>query len=47
MEKDFAAYVDHVEKAIVQVIKHEHPDWAQDNGTGPKCYEYYKKQVKG
>ena len=47
MKDDFGAYMEHVEGEIVDLIKQEHPDWAKDNGSCPRCYEYYKKQLKG
>lgn len=47
MNSDTVVYIDHVEAEIAGLIKKDHPDWAEDNGTCPKCYEYYKKQLKG
>lgn len=47
LEDDLKIYIDHVEFEIVELIKKDHPDWTDDNGTCPKCYEYYKKQLKG
>lgn len=44
---DLKAYVEHVEDEIVHLIRQDHPDWDQEDGTCPKCYEYYKKQLKG
>jgi len=39
-------YIDHTEKHIVDMIMENHPDW-EENGVCEKCYEYYKKELKG
>jgi len=40
-------YVDHVESEIVEIIKQEHPEWVEKNNVCPKCYEYFKAQLRG
>jgi len=44
---DAADYIGHVEEEIAELIKKDHPDWAEGNGACPKCHEYYQKQLKG
>lgn len=44
---NFDKYVQHVESEIVELVKKDHPEWAERDGTCLKCYEYYKNQLKG
>ena len=41
------AFKEHTEKHIVELIKHDHPDWAEKSGLCPKCYEYYRGEITG
>ncbi len=47
MPRDLLVVVEHAERHIVDAIKKKHPGWAEDNGICKKCYEFYKKQMKG
>ena len=47
IKDDLKGFTEHVESEIVELIKQDHPDWAQGNGACPRCYEYYKKQLTG
>ena len=44
---DAVAYVNHTEKHIVDIIKHDHPDWVEKNGVCKKCLEYYRAELHG
>ena len=44
---DIVVYKDHTDKHIIDLVKHDHPDWAQKDGLCPKCYEYYKAEING
>ncbi|HRZ40664.1 MAG TPA: hypothetical protein P5246_06620 [Candidatus Omnitrophota bacterium] len=46
-DKGLKEYVDHVESEIVEIIKQEHPEWIEKNNMCPKCYEYFKAQLRG
>jgi len=34
------------EEYLIDLIKRDHPEWKEKNGTCKKCIEYYKKLVK-
>jgi len=40
-------YIDHTERHIVDMIKSRHPDWREKDGLCPRCFDYYKNQLKG
>ena len=44
---DVVTFTDHTEQHIVDLIKHDHPDWAGSDGVCRKCYEYYKQELAG
>jgi len=44
---DLVTFKDHTEKHIVDLVKHDHPDWAEKDGICRKCYEYYKQELQG
>jgi len=41
------AYINHTEEHIVDLIKDKHPEWEGKDGVCHKCYDYYRKQLKG
>jgi len=47
MSRDLLVVVPHTEQHVVDAIKKKHPEWAESNGVCKKCYEFYKKQMKG
>ena len=47
IEGDVVQYRDHTDKHIVELIKHDHPDWSEKDGLCPKCYAYYKAEING
>lgn len=47
IEGDMNVYIDHTERHIVDLIKSKHPDWENKDGLCPKCYDYYKGELKG
>jgi len=44
---DLASYVDHTEKHVVDLVKHDHPDWVEKDGMCRKCLDYYRAEIKG
>jgi hypothetical protein len=44
---DMMIYRDHTDKHIVELVKTDHPDWAEKDGMCKKCLEYYKKELDG
>ena len=47
LEGDMVVYVDHTEKHIVELLKHDHPDWAEKDGICQKCLDYYRAELTG
>ena len=47
IDGDVIEYKDHTDKHIVDLIKHDHPDWEEKDGLCPKCYEYYRAEITG
>lgn len=45
MPRELAVIIPHTEEHIIEVIKSNHPDWAESDGLCKKCYEYYKRQL--
>jgi hypothetical protein len=45
IQRDLKIIIDHTEEHIVEIIKKDHPDWAESNGVCKKCYQYYKEQI--
>jgi hypothetical protein len=43
---ELKAVMSHQDEHVVEQIKKNHPDWAQDDGICRKCYDYYKSQVR-
>jgi len=44
---DMLVYVDHTEKHVIDLVKHDHPDWIEKDGICQKCVEYYRMELKG
>ena len=44
---DMLVYREHTNKHIVELIKVDHPDWADKDGVCKKCVEYYESELKG
>ena len=44
---DLIAYVDHTEKHVIDLVKHDHPDWVEKNGMCQKCLDYYRAEING
>ena len=40
-------YIDHTEKHVIDLIKHDHPDWVEKDGVCQKCAEYYRQEIQG
>jgi len=44
---DMMVYREHTNRHVIDLIKHDHPDWAEENGLCRKCLEYYEAELKG
>ncbi len=44
---DMVLYIDHTQKHIMDLIKHDHPDWGGEDGVCKPCVEYYQKELHG
>ena len=44
---DMITYMQHGDKHVVDLLKHDHPDWVESNGVCRKCYDYYKAEIDG
>ena len=44
---DSLVFIDHSEQHIVDIIKSKHPEWIETDGICQKCFEYYRKQLRG
>lgn len=44
---DLLVYVDHTEKHIVDLLKHDHPEWVEKDGICRQCLEYYRAELRG
>ena len=44
---DLVTLQEHTDKHIIELVKHDHPDWAEPDGMCRKCYEYYKAEIGG
>ena len=44
---DMMVYREHTERHVADLIKHDHPDWQEENGACSKCLEYYRAELKG
>jgi hypothetical protein len=38
---------EHTDKHIIDLLKHDHPEWVEDNGLCPRCAEYYRSEIAG
>ena len=47
VENDLVVYTEHIDKHIVDLVKHDHPEWIENSGMCKKCYEYYKAEIQG
>ena len=44
---DLVNVTDHTERHIVDLIKHDHPNWVEQNGVCQKCLDYYRSEING
>ncbi len=47
VDGDMLIYMDHTEKHVIDLIKHDHPEWVEKDGLCVKCAEYYRQEIKG
>ena len=44
---DLIYFKDHTEIHIVDLVKHDHPQWIETDGICQQCVEYYRAELKG
>ena len=44
---DMILYMDHTQKHIMDLVKHDHPDWTEKDGICQQCVKYYEDELKG
>ena len=44
---DMLVYADHTQNHVIDLIKHDHPEWVETSGVCRKCLEYYQSEIKG
>lgn len=44
---DLVNVTSHTEVHIVDLIKHDHPQWVEANGVCQKCLDYYRAEISG
>jgi len=44
---DLIVYKEHTEKHILDLVKHDHPEWVDEKGLCQQCYKYYKGEIDG
>jgi hypothetical protein len=44
---ELLSYVSHTETHIVELLKHDHPEWVEGDGVCKKCLDYYHAELKG
>lgn len=47
IEGDVLTLQDHTDKHIIDLVKHDHPDWVDEDGMCRQCYDYYKGEING
>ena len=40
-------YLDHTNQHVIDLIKHDHPNWAEKDGICKPCVEYYQHEING
>lgn len=44
---DLVYFKDHTDRHIIDLVKHDHPEWVDTQGLCPQCAEYYRSEIKG
>jgi len=47
VSSDLKVYTSHGYTHVIELLKHDHPDWVEENGACDKCYEYYVAEING
>ena len=47
VEGDLITLKDHTDNHVIDLIKHDHPEWIQKDGMCQKCIDYYSSEIKG
>jgi 5-methylcytosine-specific restriction endonuclease McrA len=45
VDGDLIIYQEHTDKHIIDLVKHDHPEWAEKDGMCRKCFEYYQSEI--
>ena len=40
-------YAKHGDNHVIELLKYDHPEWVEKDGTCNKCYMYYKAEIEG
>jgi len=40
-------FTEHTEKHIIELVKHDHPEWVEADGLCPACAQYYHHEIEG
>lgn len=46
MERDLVLFVEHTDRHILAALKKNQPAWITKDGYCPKCFEYFKRQMR-
>lgn len=44
---DLVYFKEHTDKHIIDLVKHDHPEWVDTQGLCPQCFEYYRSEING
>ena len=47
IERDLVRFLSHTDEHVIEVIKQKHPEWVESDGICHRCYDYYRKQLRG
>ena len=39
--------MDHTDRHIIDLVKHDHPEWVDKEGLCPQCAAYYRSEIEG
>ncbi|MBP9855115.1 MAG: hypothetical protein KBD53_09650 [Candidatus Omnitrophica bacterium] len=44
---DLVYFRDHTDRHILDLVKHDHPEWVDTQGMCSACEEYYRNEING
>jgi len=45
LPRELEIFIAHGERHVVEVVKKDHPDWIEPDGSSRRCEEYYHEQL--